>query len=56
MNKSLVYNRITFDQLTDLEKEQFEERAAIMEYDGGLPRNLAEKRAFKDIIIGRENG
>ncbi|MCG3180339.1 MAG: hypothetical protein BIFFINMI_02698 [Phycisphaerae bacterium] len=28
----------------------WEERAAIMEYDGGLPREQAEARAFADIL------
>jgi hypothetical protein len=27
----------------------FEERAAIMEYDGGLPRAVAERRAFIEV-------
>ncbi len=31
--------------------EAFEERAAIMEYDGGLPRAEAERRAR--VIVGR---
>jgi len=29
--------------------ERYEERAAIMEFDGGLSRTEAEKRAFEDI-------
>lgn len=29
--------------------EEFEERAAIMEYDGGLTREEAELQAFLDI-------
>jgi hypothetical protein len=28
----------------------WDERAAIMEYDGGLPRERAEAEAFKDIL------
>ena len=31
--------------MTPDEHEEFEERAAIMEYDGGLPREEAERRA-----------
>ena len=31
-------------------KELFEERAAIMEYDGGLSRNEAEQKAKKETI------
>lgn len=29
----------------ELARERYEERAAIMEYDGGLPREEAERRA-----------
>ena len=32
-------------------KEQLEERAAIMEYDGGLPRKEAEKAALSSIRV-----
>ncbi len=28
-----------------------EERAAIMEYDGGMPREMAEKMSMKETII-----
>jgi hypothetical protein len=28
----------------------FEERAAMREYDGGLPRNQAERLAIKDTL------
>lgn len=28
---------------------EFEERAAILEYDGGLSREEADKRSFKEI-------
>jgi hypothetical protein len=30
-------------------REAWEERAAIMEYDAGLPRDEAERSAFKDV-------
>lgn len=30
-------------------REEFEERAAIMEYDGGLSRQEAERLAYLDI-------
>ena len=33
-------------------KEAFEERAAIMEFDGGLPREEAERLAYK-IVYGK---
>jgi len=29
---------------------EFEERAAIMEYDGGLPRERAEAKALAEIV------
>lgn len=41
------------DKLSDSEREIFEERSAIMEYDGGLPRELAEIEAIKRIIQER---
>lgn len=31
-------------------QELFEERAAIMEYDGGMTREQAEIEAWKDIM------
>ena len=34
---------------TECDKEAFEERAAIMEFDGGLPREEAERLARKII-------
>ena len=33
----------------------FEERAAIMEYDGGLTREEAEKIAFAIVIEGKKD-
>ena len=33
-------------QLSEGDREAFEERAAIFEYDGGLPRAEAERRAL----------
>ena len=41
------------DKLSDSEREIFQERSAIMEYDGGLPRELAEIEAIKRIIQER---
>lgn len=41
--------------LNDKNKEQieaFEERAAIMEYEGGLPREEAERLAY-EIVYGK---
>jgi len=40
---------------TDL-RDDYEERAAIMEYDGGLPRHEAEALAWKDVFGQRSMG
>lgn len=37
-------------QLTEEQQYLFEERAAIMEYDGGLSREKAERLARIDIL------
>jgi len=39
--------------LSGPERELFEERAAIMEIDGGLSRQAAELEALKAILAGR---
>jgi len=39
--------------MTEAEREAFEERAAIMEYDGGLSRRDAEREAMKAVIRNR---
>lgn len=36
-------------ELTDDEREDYEERAAIMEYDGKLDREEAERAALEDV-------
>jgi len=36
--------------MTDNEKEEFEERAAIMEYEAGMPRKEAEWLALKHLL------
>ena len=36
--------------LSKKEREEYEERAAIMEYDGGLPRAEAERMALERIL------
>ncbi len=41
-------------KVSDFLREGFEERAAIMEYDGGLSREEAEKRAWA-IVQARNN-
>lgn len=44
-----IRSRLT-GELDDDQKEAFEERAAIMEFDGGLSREDAEREAKKLII------
>ncbi|PCI52972.1 MAG: hypothetical protein COB36_14020 [Alphaproteobacteria bacterium] len=39
------------DALVDF-METYEERAAIMEYDAGLPREEAQRLAYQDIMKG----
>lgn len=39
--------------LTDDERERFEERAAIKEFCGLLPRKQAERQAKQEIMNGR---
>lgn len=41
------------EKLSDSERDIYNERAAIMEYDGGLPREQAEVEAIKRIIRER---
>lgn len=31
-------------------REAYEERAAILEFDGGLPRQYAERLAMQDVV------
>jgi len=38
------------------EREEYEERAAIMEFDGGLSRVEAERQAFERILARRGIG
>lgn len=33
-------------------REDFEERAAIREFDGGLPRERAEREAIAEVVRG----
>ncbi|MGD9898672.1 MAG: hypothetical protein AB7T22_06050 [Calditrichaceae bacterium] len=48
------YTESRFDVLTDDELESFEERAAIMEYEGCLSREQAESMAIKGILDSRQ--
>ena len=36
--------------LTPEQREAFEERAAILEYDAGFPRRTAERRALVEVL------
>jgi hypothetical protein len=38
-----------FDEIPEEAREEVEERAAIMEYEGGLPREEAEQKAVDDF-------
>ena len=40
--------------MTEAEREDYEERAAIMEYDGGLSREEAERQAWRIVMAKRE--
>ena len=40
--------------LSEYKRMEFEERAAIMEYDGGLSKTEAERRALEIILERRE--
>ena len=42
------------DDLSGDERDEYEERAAIMEHDGGLPRAEAERRALARVIELRD--
>jgi hypothetical protein len=43
------------DDLPDDWRVEFEDRAAIKEYDGGLPRELAEAEALAEIVTQIKN-
>ena len=36
--------------MTDDEKEHYEERAAIIEFDAGIPRRAAEAMAMQEVL------
>ena len=42
------YSKLTAEWSEEL-REEFEERAAIMEYDGGLLRDEAEQKAYERL-------
>lgn len=39
--------------MTDIEREEWNERAAILEFEAGYPRPLAERMAKRMIITSR---
>jgi hypothetical protein len=41
---------LTSDELSPEWREVYEERAAILEYDGGAPRELAEHYALIEVL------
>ena len=43
------------DHLNEYEQDSFEERAAMMQYDGGLSREEAEREAMILILQQRKN-
>ncbi|MDA0781244.1 MAG: hypothetical protein PQ612_00040 [Rickettsiales bacterium] len=43
-----------YHNLTEDERVEYEERSAIIEYDGGLSRQEAEKQAIQNIIYMRD--
>jgi len=47
--------RSLLDGLSDDIRDVWEERAAIIEYDGGEPRPTAERRAFECLIADFES-
>jgi hypothetical protein len=42
------------NRLTPDERDEYEERAAIMQYMGGMPREAAEKAAYSRVIAKRQ--
>ena len=48
--------KLLLDKLTPEQKEDFEERAAIMEYDGNLTREQAEQEALQTSNEMKNNG
>jgi hypothetical protein len=44
----------TIKKMTEDDKEHFEERAAILEFDAGYSRGEAEKEALRAVLERRE--
>ena len=49
-SKSFLAASTGIEGLTETEKEDYEERAAIMEFDGNMPRKEAERKALERIL------
>lgn len=45
----------TLDDLTEGEREDFEERAGILEFDASFPRCEAERRSLADVLRRRSS-
>lgn len=42
------------DRMTESQREAYEERAAILEYDAGYPRKEAERLA-REMVLGKRS-
>lgn len=42
--------RLKVEALDEDKRYEFEERAAIIQHDGGMSRSVAEQRAWDDLI------
>jgi hypothetical protein len=49
--KHLLRHQAKIDALSETDRERFEERAAIIEYDGNTPKTAAEVYAFRMFKI-----
>jgi len=47
--------RAIFKSLTDHERALFEERAAVMEFEGNATREIANREALWDVIRQRKH-
>lgn len=46
---ALLHAEAALASLSEAEREEYEERAAIREYDGGTPREEAERLALEEV-------
>ena len=47
---------MTFEELAEAKADEYEERAAILEYDAGLDRQEAERKAKAMVYGEHEQG